>query len=46
MKHTNQDLRHQGFGHTSPNNLIIVKDPWSGKQSDQGLGHTSPNPWK
>ena len=41
MKHTNQDLGHQGFGHTSstsPNNLIIVKDPWSGKQSD--------NSWK
>ena len=33
MKHTNQDL-----GQTSPNNLIIVKDPWSGRQSD--------NPWK
>ena len=37
----NQGLGHQGLGHispTSPNNLIIVKDPWSGKHSD--------NPWK
>ena len=33
MKHTNQDHGHQGLGYispTSPNNVIIVKDPWFG----------------
>ena len=44
MKHTNQELEHSSP--TSSNNLIIVKDSWSGKQSDQGLGHPSHNLWK